>query len=35
MTEDYRAVWEFPGGPMVRAWHFYCCGPGFDPWLGN
>ena len=20
---------------MVRTWHFHCCGPGFNPWLGN
>ena len=26
---------EFPGGPMLRTWCFHCCGPGFDPWLGN
>ena len=19
---------DFPGSPMVRTWHFHCCGPG-------
>ena len=26
---------QFPGGPEVRAWHFHCWGPRFDPWLGK
>ena len=24
---------EFPGGSVVRTWHFYCWGPGFDPYI--
>ena len=27
--------WEFPGGPVVRTWHFHCRGPGFDPGWGT
>lgn len=26
---------EFPGGPEVRTPCFHCCGPRFNPWLGN
>ena len=26
---------EFPGCLVVRTPRFYCCGPGFGPWLGN
>ena len=26
---------EFPGGPVVRALHFYCMGHGFEIWLWN
>ena len=25
----------FPGGPVVKAPHFYCKGREFDPWLEN
>ena len=24
---------EFPGGSVVRIWHFHC--PGFNAWSGN
>ena len=27
--------WEFPGGPVVRTWHFHCRSPGFTPWSGE
>ena len=27
--------WDFPGGPVVRAPHSQCRGPGSDPWSGN
>ena len=26
-----KKLGEFPGGPVVRTWCVYCCGPGFDP----
>lgn len=26
---------EFPGGPVVRAWHFHCHGPGLIPGQGT
>ena len=26
-----KKLGEFPGGPVVRIWCVYCCGPGFDP----
>ena len=32
---DLKSFWEFPGGPVVRTWHFHSCGPGFNPWLGS
>ena len=25
----------FPGGPVVRSWHFHCQGPKFNPWSGK
>ena len=28
-------VWDFPGGPVVKALHFQCRGHRFDPWSGN
>ena len=30
-----RPYWEFPGGPVVRTWCFYCCGPGSIPGQGT
>ena len=27
--------WEFPGGPVVRTWRFYCWGPGSIPGWGT
>ena len=27
--------WEFPGGPVVRAWGPHCQGPEFNPWWGT
>ena len=26
---------EFSSGPVIRTWRFLCCGPGFNPQLGN
>ena len=26
---------EFPGGPVVRTWHFHCCGLGSIPGQGT
>ena len=26
---------EFPGSSVVKTQPFNCCGPGFNPWLGN
>ena len=26
---------EFPEGPVVRTWHFNCCGPGSIPDWGT
>ena len=26
---------EFPGGPVVRIWHFHCWGPGSIPGQGT
>ena len=26
---------DFPGGPVIRAWHFHCHRPGFNPWSRN
>lgn len=28
-------VWEFPGGPVVRAWRFHCWGQEFNSWSGS
>ena len=33
--QNLSIIWEFPGGLVVRILGFHCCGPGFDPWLGN
>ena len=30
--EIYR---EFPGGPLVKTRHFYCCGPGVRSLVGE
>ena len=30
--EQYR---NFPGGPVAKAAHYQCRGPGFQPWSGN
>ena len=27
-----QTYWEFPGSPMVPTLHFYCRGPGLEPW---
>ena len=32
--EIFNNIWnlrEFPGGPLVRMWHFHCCRPRFYP----
>ena len=28
-------IWEFPGDPVVRIWHFHCRGPGSIPSQGT
>lgn len=26
---------DYPGGPVIRTWWFYCQGPGLNPGLGT
>ena len=42
MFLNKKVAREFPGGPVVRTWHFHCCGPGSMlgqgtkiPWCGK
>ena len=42
MFLNKKVAREFPGGPVVRTWHFHCCGPGSTlgqgtkiPWCGK
>ena len=30
-----RTLWQFPGGPVVKTWHFPCQGPGSVPGWGT
>ena len=34
-TRTGKVAGEFPGGPVVRTWHFDCGGPEFNPWSGS
>ena len=34
-TSVLKQMKEFPGGLVVSTLSFHCCGPEFDPWLGN
>ena len=35
LVSEMGAIWEFPGGPVVRTLGFHCQGCGFNPWSGN
>ena len=35
VTYKKHTLLEFSGGPVVRALHFHCQGPVFDPWSRN
>ena len=34
-TSILKEPWEFPGGLVVRIWHFHCYGPGSIPGQGT
>ena len=34
-TGSNPEMWEFPGGPVIRTWHFHCWGPGSVPGQGT
>ena len=35
LDQNFKCLWDSPGGPVVKTPRFHCRGCRYDPWWGN